>query len=1075
MNAPAIKSAADEIQEPRLLMKKLLSLTLLLSTTTLAFAQGKLSFANNSQHLVYFTTNTTMLAPGDAAVASKGAYTVTIGSLVGSPSLVVDLYRGTSPTSLSKQTTTTFSIFEGSWNAVNCTFGSLPAGQTAWFQIQIHDSRDTNATASMNAGHYYGTNLIFTAVPQLAAYGPIYQSNSPVYSTWAAGTFQIPDMPAGNLGAIELMCSRFGINGTVTYGTNGPGISNICVNLSGTQSGQAWTDHNGNYIFTKTPPGNYTVTPLATNGFVFTPTNAAITVSAEDPVGQADFIAERRVVELAALEVVQVIQDWSNSVPLIQDKQTWVRAFLQLAGTNTKPVEVQGVRLHGSRNAAPLPDSPVTAYKNDGSWWVRTTNAAALRGHFTNSLNFFLPTQWLSGEISLKFACTNNVGILPTNAVLANNTVDVRFIPSAVPRVKFYALEWGGNVLNQPAMDDLWHRLESIYPVATLTPSFHRKPAKTNDLPLVLAQLDSYWKLDSEDNKDTTQIIFGALPLPAPTKTLGKAIGIPGNVSAGFCWADPRTGYGYYHPYRHIISEEIGHCLGLYHDVDENVFGRVVVTNALKRALETNALGRYKEQAPLTAPPYPFENMPRGGIMPALGPMEKGIKALIYGLDTLALKQFPDSNPVVGPTNYFDLMSYAPPDPSDLPLDQWPSSYTYTNLYHWITNRFGAPSPPPGAGPPRKQLCIRGVMNFTTAEVELQPVLALTTTATNDPPVPPTGSLSVVLLDAGNSVLQVIPFEPDQNTIEQDGELTGSFLITVSADPAIRQVQVWDNTYNLMIAIITGSTNVPSVSGVTVASTNGSPFPGSGPLKLTWAGLDADPDAQLTYLAQYSADGGGTWETLLLDHPEQSYEVATDYLPASTQAVFRVYAMDGFNTSDRACSATFTVLNHPPAVRLYMPKDGELFMGDGQVICEVSAYDAEDGPLDGASVQWTSSRDGLLGNSKLWLSKATALSEGSHVVTVTATDSQGLTNSASVQVVVLRQPLPELSLQLDGSQVLVSWLASYTNYVLESSLSLMPSDSWSTVTNTPVAADIYQTVTLDFSSATNRFFRLRYQ
>jgi hypothetical protein len=53
----------------------------------------------------------------------------------------------------------------------------------------------------------------------------------------------------------------------------------------------------------------------------------------------------------------------------------------------------------------------------------------------------------------------------------------------------------------------------------------------------------------------------------------------------------------------------------------------------------------------------------------------------------------------------------------------------------------------------------------------------------------------------------------------------------------------------------------------------------------------------------------------------------------------------------------------------------------------------------------------------------------------------------------------------------LSWPSSVTNYVLESTPSLAPSD-WNSVTNLPAAADITQTVILD-QSTTNRFFRLR--
>jgi len=111
-------------------MKKLLSLSLLLTTTTLAFAQGKLSFDIDSDNLIYLTTDTTMLLPQDATATADtgfgggllvlpgqslytglgaGGAPGALASLWGSPTLTVALYGGASSNSLSLQATTTLS------------------------------------------------------------------------------------------------------------------------------------------------------------------------------------------------------------------------------------------------------------------------------------------------------------------------------------------------------------------------------------------------------------------------------------------------------------------------------------------------------------------------------------------------------------------------------------------------------------------------------------------------------------------------------------------------------------------------------------------------------------------------------------------------------------------------------------------------------------------------------------------------------------------------------------------------------------------------------------------------------
>ena len=214
-------------------MKNLLSLILLLATTTLAFAQGKLCFCNNSDNLIYFTPYTTCLAPGDATKTANGTGTVfpiagsglytgpgsTIAALSGSPTLIAGLWAGTSPSSLILQTTTTIGDFnhEGQVNPVNCRFVNLPPGVPAWFQVQVYDSRSSDADAAMNAGLYYGRSPIFQATPQVSVYSPIYQTTFPVNSTWAAGTFPVVDMvqygPPYFTGGIEVsacFCDYFG-------------------------------------------------------------------------------------------------------------------------------------------------------------------------------------------------------------------------------------------------------------------------------------------------------------------------------------------------------------------------------------------------------------------------------------------------------------------------------------------------------------------------------------------------------------------------------------------------------------------------------------------------------------------------------------------------------------------------------------------------------------------------------------------------------------------------------------------------------------------------------------------------
>ena len=62
--------------------------------------------------------------------------------------------------------------------------------------------------------------------------------------------------------------------------------------------------------------------------------------------------------------------------------------------------------------------------------------------------------------------------------------------------------------------------------------------------------------------------------------------------------------------------------------------------------------------------------------------------------------------------------------------------------------------------------------------------------------------------------------------------------------------------------------------------------------------------------------------------------------------------------------------------------------------------DLENGSLGDSALSWVSSIDGALGAGKLL---EVNLSPGVHTITLTATDSGGLTSTASIQVTVVAQ------------------------------------------------------------------------
>ncbi len=97
---------------------------------------------------------------------------------------------------------------------------------------------------------------------------------------------------------------------------------------------------------------------------------------------------------------------------------------------------------------------------------------------------------------------------------------------------------------------------------------------------------------------------------------------------------------------------------------------------------------------------------------------------------------------------------------------------------------------------------------------------------------------------------------------------------------------------------------------------------------------------------------------------------------------------------------------------------------------------------------------------------------GSNNVVCTAVDSSGNTNTCSFTVTVV-EPEPTLTIQLQGTNVVISWPVSCGTYILEQKNDLDPIVLWSTTLEPVVVVGNQNTVTKP-ASITQEFFRLRY-
>ena len=200
------------------------------------------------------------------------------------------------------------------------------------------------------------------------------------------------------------------------------------------------------------------------------------------------------------------------------------------------------------------------------------------------------------------------------------------------------------------------------------------------------------------------------------------------------------------------------------------------------------------------------------------------------------------------------------------------------------------------------------------------------------------------------------------------------------------------------------SANAPVVSNVTPTAA----MTLNGSYQLTWTASDVDRD-KLYYTVEYNPDvtsSKSVWTVLIDDLETPSWTEDFSHLPGGQHAKIRVTADDGV-LSTSALSAEFQVTAKPPEIFIVDSdakghnaaagaSDVFTYTVGSNVFLEAESYDLQDEWLPESGIRWTSSVAGAIGTgSKL---RVSSLSVGTHVVTVTATNSAGLSSSDSVTV-----------------------------------------------------------------------------
>ncbi len=250
---------------------------------------------------------------------------------------------------------------------------------------------------------------------------------------------------------------------------------------------------------------------------------------------------------------------------------------------------------------------------------------------------------------------------------------------------------------------------------------------------------------------------------------------------------------------------------------------------------------------------------------------------------------------------------------------------------------------------------------------------------------------------------QDVEFEmPPHIDDEQDPEVAAALAEFVPFHPDTKWIRIrHDGVVKAQMEVSASSPQVQLLS------------PHSGDLAagqiIRWQGSDPDGDT-LNYTLLYSPDDGVSWQPMIVNSSlsEVTLSVAmVQNLPKSSTARLKILASDGVNTAEDISDGQFTAPGSAPSVLILTPEDETVAAVAEFVSFSVAAGDIEDGEIADEHLQWTSNRDGELGQGSAL--DTNALSPGRHTITVTATDSDGRSSQSSVDVII---QLPTLYLPL---------------------------------------------------------------
>ncbi|MFN0141780.1 MAG: FG-GAP-like repeat-containing protein, partial [Pyrinomonadaceae bacterium] len=680
--------------------------------------------------------------------------------------------------------------------------------------------------------------------------------------------------------------------------------------------------------------------------------------------------------ELFGLEITQALQDLANSMVLIQDKRTFVRAHVK---SNSGITNHARAKLIGRRNGVELPESPLFSLNPVGSGIVTGSiqvKTSPSRTEINDSFLFELPSSWRSGTVDIEFqGISNSFSCREDNGTGGDCHVQKIFDQSPAADASLIGIIWRENGLERkPTSNDLdraAHQIEALFPIPRLTRNYpynltwdsEQRPQTSEDFDSINLRLGLQKLMDGcmgPPSGTCNRYYIGVILTPSgneiPSGTRGSAAGIPSDVTTGYLTPI------------YTVPHEFGHSTGRRH-------------TDLCGARGPN-LNHFPSDGTIS-----YDKGPRG----------------TYGFNIFDIRNSGIYSPYTP-----DFMGYCFP--------RWISIYNYHGILAAIRARYsylrslelkiadGSANLLVGDNEPA--VVLSGTVELNQSNGLINSIYRVNSPTSVLAPAP--GNYAIRFENISGQTVASYSFAPD---IPSEGN-RGSFNLLLPWNVAVARMSLLFN--DQVISSRTASLNPPTV---TITSPNGGEVLGGNSAMVSWNANDADGDP-LKYVVQFSSDNGTTWKTIATDWLSTNYLLDLNSVVGTSQGRIRILASDGFHTAEDQSDAVFTVGTHRPSAAVVTPDNNSSFVGDQPVVLQGNAFDLEDGVLAGSALVWTSSLDGALGNGTSLSVHALTLTEGSHTITLSATDSGGQVGSAAVNVQVFRsRPVIPASLSTSPSAV----------------------------------------------------------